>query len=80
MGTFDGKKVWERLGFGMLCGRHAVSIKVTVGDQRTVSTRGSWKEGEPQKEEGTGGVIREAPSVLFKPTYSSTLSFSPSLN
>ena len=53
----------------------AVSLKVTVGQQRTASTQGSWKEGEPQKEEGTGGVIREAPSVLFKPTYSSTLVF-----
>ena len=66
------RKFGRDLGFGMLCGRHAVRIKVTVMGQRTVSARGSWKEGEPQREEGAGGVIREAPTVLFPPTYWST--------
>lgn len=73
MGTFDEKKVWERSRVWNVVWKVCCKHQGDYGDQRTVSARGSWTEGEPQREEGAGGVIREAPSVLFQPTYSSTL-------
>lgn len=59
----------KHLGFGLSCGRHAVSIEAGGGVWGPGENMGLLEKRAPQRQDGAGRV-REAQGVLFPSTHS----------